>query len=452
MRKIQNDIFETICNRENLILAWRRVENSYHHGDVWFDELELSAYKFNLLNNIEKLSEKMKTGTYQMRPIKPAPYPKGKKVVKDDGENEHEELRVRQSFCIHVEDQIVWMAVYGVLGPYFEEDMPAWSYGNRLFLNTWKDENGHWINGVYRTTSKNFYRKWTQGWPLYRHQLAASIKRKAFPGEKDEDVCDDSQLETIAENEAQENTAFRLPYLEKDYFPKDGYHHKLFYMSIDLEKFYPSVKMDRIKTKLLTSFPIENPNFTTLIDSITKFDVAFDGYEGQAFSDEELAQMDLYRDVVFDGLPTGLIVAGALANLYLLDIDLKVVEKLKSDTKHHILHFRYVDDHLFLSESADKLREWEKWYIQELESIGLKVNESKTDKEPIKLDSQYPTPLLTQTLHKISEIARMPLDLLNSNEFSMVFRDLQMLLVTDFPEEEIKRERELLLLVPCCRA
>lgn len=439
MRKIQNDIFETICSRENLILAWRRVENSYHHGDVWFDELELSAYKFNLLNNIEKLSEKMKTGTYQMRPIKPAPYPKGKKVVKDDGENEHEELRVRQSFCIHVEDQIVWMAVYGVLEPYFEEDMPAWSYGNRLFLNTWKDENGHWINGVYRTTSKNFYRKWTQGWPLYRHQLAASIKRKAFPGEKDEDVCDDSQLETIAENEAQENTAFRLPYLEKDYFPKDGYHHKLFYMSIDLEKFYPSVKMDRIKTKLLTSFPIENPNFTTLIDSITKFDVAFDGYEGQAFSDEELAQMDLYRDVVFDGLPTGLIVAGALANLYLLDIDLKVVEKLKSDTKHHILHFRYVDDHLFLSESADKLREWEKWYIQELESIGLKVNESKTDKEPIKLDSQYPTPLLTQTLHKISEIARMPLDLLNSNEFSMVFRDLQMLLVTDFPEEEIKK-------------
>lgn len=54
MRNIQKNIFETICSRENLILAWRRVENSYHHGDVWFDELELSAYKFNLLNNIEK--------------------------------------------------------------------------------------------------------------------------------------------------------------------------------------------------------------------------------------------------------------------------------------------------------------------------------------------------------------------------------------------------------------
>ncbi len=439
MRNIQKNIFETICSRENLILAWRRVENSYHHGDVWFDELELSAYKFNLLNNLEKLSEKMKTGTYQMRPIKPAPYPKGKKVVKDDGENELEELRVRQSFCIYVEDQVVWMAVYGVLGPYFEEDMPAWSYGNRLFLNTWKDEKGNWINGVYRTTSKNFYRKWTQGWPLYRHQLAACIKRKAFPGEKDEDVCDDSQLETIAENEAQVNSAFKVPYLEKDYFPKDSYHPKLFYMSIDLEKFYPSVKMDRIKTILLNSFPLNNPYFTALIVAITKFDVTYDGFEGQPFSDEELAEMDLYKDVVFDGLPTGLLVAGALANLYLLEIDQKVEERLRKDNKHHILHFRYVDDHLFLSENEEKLIEWKVWYIQELNKIGLNVNAAKTDTEPIELDSQYPTPLLTQTLHKISEIAKMPLDLLSTNEFSMVYRDLQMLLVTDFPEQEIKK-------------
>ena len=439
MREIQNNIFETICSRENLILAWRRVENSYHHGDVWFDELELSAYKFNLLNNIEKLSEKMKTGTYQMRPIKPAPYPKGKKVVKDDGENEHEELRVRQSFCIHVEDQIVWMAVYGVLGSYFEEDMPAWSYGNRLFLNTWKDENGHWINGVYRTTSKLFYRKWQQGWPLYRHMLAACIKRKAFSGELDEKNCDDSELEAIAENEAQVNKTFRLPYLEKDYFPKDGYHPKLFYMSIDLEKFYPSVKMDRIKTILLNSFPIENSNFAALIETITKFEVAYDGFDGQPFSDDELAEMDLYKDVIFDGLPTGLLVAGALANLYLLEIDLKVEEKLRKDNKHHILHFRYVDDHLFLSENEEKLIEWKVWYIQELNKIGLNVNAAKTDTEPIELDSQYPTPLLTQTLHKISEIAKMPLDLLSTNEFSMVYRDLQMLLVTDFPEQEIKK-------------
>lgn len=45
MRKIQEHLFEAICSKENLILAWRRVENSYQHGDVWFDELEISAFK-----------------------------------------------------------------------------------------------------------------------------------------------------------------------------------------------------------------------------------------------------------------------------------------------------------------------------------------------------------------------------------------------------------------------
>lgn len=135
MRQIQDKLFEAICSKENLILAWRRVENSYHHGDVWFDELERSAFKFNLVENIERLSEQMKKGEYRMKPIKPAPYPKGMKVKKDEGGQETKELRVRQSFCINVEDQVVWMAVYGILGPYFEEEMPG---GGNASLELWK--------------------------------------------------------------------------------------------------------------------------------------------------------------------------------------------------------------------------------------------------------------------------------------------------------------------------
>ena len=84
MRKIQEHLFEAICSKENLILAWRRVENSYQHGDVWFDELEISAFKFNLVQNIARLSEQMKKGNYKMKPIKPAPYPKGMKVSQNE--------------------------------------------------------------------------------------------------------------------------------------------------------------------------------------------------------------------------------------------------------------------------------------------------------------------------------------------------------------------------------
>ena len=120
-----------------------------------------------------------------------------------------------------------------------------------------------------------------------------------------------------------------------------------YYIAIDLEKFYPSVKMDRIRKILLDNSPIGDTHFVSLVNALTKFEIVNDSSDGNAFSEEELSEMDLYKDVVFDGLPTGLLVAGALANLYLLEIDLKVIERLKSVKTHRIMHFRYVDDHLF---------------------------------------------------------------------------------------------------------
>lgn len=49
------------------------------------------------------------------------------------------------------------------------------------------------------------------------------------------------------------------------------------------------------------------------------------------FSEQELNEMGLNADVDFEGLPTGLLVAGALANLYLLDLDKKVINRLKTE-------------------------------------------------------------------------------------------------------------------------
>lgn len=442
-RNIQNNLFETICSKENLMLAWRRVENSFKHGNIWYDELELAAYKFNLVNNLEKLSDVLLKGTYQMRPIKPAPYPKGcKKLDKEmqngDGIGQEVELRIRQSFAINIEDQLVWMAICGVLGPYFEEQMPAWSYGNRLYLNTWKDKDGHWINGVYRTTSVNFYRKWTQGWPLYRHSLSACIKRMAFPQENITagGVYQVDDILTIEENAAQVNQAFKLKYLDKDYFTGEK-KEKLYYVALDLTKFYPHVKMAKIGTIIKTRFNNQCEEFYNLIDAITNFEISYESQGKLEFTETELKEMDLDCEVCFDGLPTGLIVAGALANIYMLELDRKVDARLSREIEHHILHFRYVDDHLMLSDDKSKLESWKNWYIGELDALGLDINNEKTEEDVI--DSYYPTPLLTHTLHKISDIAKQPLDLLNGNEFNMVYRDLQMLLVTEFPEQEIKK-------------
>ena len=55
------------------------------------------------------------------------------------------------------------------------------------------------------------------------------------------------------------------------------------------------------------------------------------------------------------------------------------------------------------------------------------------------VDSFYPTPLMTQTLQKVSMLSKEKLPLLSGAEFNLVFKDLQTMLVTDIPETEIKK-------------
>ena len=61
--------------------------------------------------------------------------------------------------------------------------------------------------------------------------LAVCIKRMTFPEKKDEEVCDESNLQAIEENDAQVNLAFKLPYLEKGYLGTEGYHTRLYYVA-----------------------------------------------------------------------------------------------------------------------------------------------------------------------------------------------------------------------------
>lgn len=128
---------------------------------------------------------------------------------------------------------------------------------------------------------------------------------------------------------------------------------------MDLEKFYPSVEVSKIRTILKNRFVRQSQEFYSLIDVITDFKVGYgDELNDIPFTDAELEEMNLSRDVRFVGLPTGLIVAGALANIFLLELDKKVVARLSHEAEHHIMHFRYVDDHLMLSDDKGKLDTW----------------------------------------------------------------------------------------------
>ena len=460
-------LMDQVTSLENMMLAWRKLERAFNYGDVWYDELLIAEFKMNLVENLRELSVSILNGEYTMLSIRPIPFPKG-------GRDENDELKVRQSFFIDFRDQLVWMAVCNVIGHIFDRQMPAWSYGNRLYVSMWqeKEENGQkvWKVGNYRNTSRNFYRKWTQSWPLMRRRITASLKMMAG---LEKDDFDTTEQQTQEDNMAlgEKHKYLQLAYLEDGYFEKrEKPLAQLYWAGIDLTKFYQQVKLSQVRDIILNglkSYVQDDTTIDELIAKLCDFEVDYSDYDYEG-GDEDLKTMQLDGRPLFEGLPTGLIVAGFLANVFMLQIDTEVNKAL--ETNHDVIHFRYVDDHVIIATSAKILFDWTAWYQELLAQHGLDVNIEKlapdgiseklsdrkkkqgevyiSDYEDLLLpvidteasiDPFFPTPLMTQTLQKVSQLQGMNLNLLSNKEFAIVFSELQSLLVADLSEQEIKK-------------
>lgn len=449
--------FDRITSIENLMLAWKKLERSFHHGEVWYDELDLAAFKFRLTENLIRIKNEIENGTYAMEAIVPAPYPKANEKPKD-GEKLGK-MRIRQSFQIDIRDQLVWMAITNVIGEVFERLMPAWSYGNRLYVPIWKDPETKQLKvGYYRSSNPRIYKKWSNSWPLMRKHISVSIKQLAKVNLNE----DDNSI--VEDNNQISDDYFKLPYLTKEYFNNADSKQVLFWTGLDLSKFYEKVDMRRIASMIKDKVKEEDEETTIklhrLIDSVTNFKVSLYTFDEEKDYDA-LKDMQLEDYENFHGLPTGLEVAGFIANVYMLDIDLAVKRKLATKEFKNLIHFRYVDDHVFIAREPETLYKWVMWYKKLITSapFGLQVNEdkvepqelgsaydeSKSEDEAVGLIRQfgaispnYPAPLLTMAMKKVSQIAKQDLSLMTESERGMMFKDLQMLLVSDLPEQEIK--------------
>lgn len=444
-----------IYSIENLTLAWRKIEKAFEYGDVWFDPLLMAAFKMNLADNISALSLEIAEGRYTPSAIKPVPFPKSA-----DSEGHP---RVRQSFIVEIKDQLVWVAICNVIGWKFDKQMPAWSYGNRLFLYMWK-EDGVWKFGNYRHSYRHLYKKWNQSWPAMRKRITTSLQCMARIRQDDmrdefQQICEQERSVVVTEgDEENKDNYIRLKYLAPGYFDDGEEIRELFWMGVDLEKFYQKVRLPIVieKIKNTLELPYDDP-ILSLLQRLSAYTIDYSDYlNGNAEADGYLSAMQLgERPECIDFLPTGLLVAGFLANVYMLDIDRLIDKKL--DYNKDIIHFRYVDDHVFISTKPDILYVWVKEYISLIKEHGLIVNnekiepngvwnESDDDGTIIKnirtkayIEPRHPNPLMTQTLTKVSNLSNLNLNLLSEKEFDLVFNDLQSLLVTEIPEQEIKR-------------
>lgn len=439
-------LVKQIASMDNLMLAWRKIENLFVPGDIWFDPLRLTAFKYRLKDNLEMISQRLESGAYRLHEIKPVPFPK----KKEEGEDIPP---IRQSFIVDVADQLVWVAVCNVIGVRLDTRMPAWSYGNRLYLYWWKDAADKWQIGNYRNSTPTLYRNWNQSWPQMKRRITVSLKKMSFTGELDEEE------EKVYRQEQDTTLEYaKLKYLQPGYFDhfKSDKTDTLFWIGLDLTKFYPNVSIKKTKEIIIRELEAAgDTQFVDLLSGLCDFVLDISDFDGRE-DDLKLMGIEDLEIASFDGLPTGLLVSGFLANVFMLDIDRKADAYL--DQHHDVIHFRYVDDHVIIGRTPEATQQWVETYLKLLKENGLRINEKKAEPKSVlkeegdsyevdlhlletigAVDSFYPTPLMTQTLQKVSMLSKEKLPLLSGSEFNLVFKDLQTMLVTDIPETEIKK-------------
>jgi len=447
-----------VTDQLNLRLAWEKVRRASTPGDAWIDEIELAGFELELERNLQNIAAEMIKGRYRLRPLKPTAFPKN--------QSKGGEQQVRQYFNVAVRDQVAWTAVVNVIGEHLDPLMPAWSYGNRLFRSIWVDTDDD--DGIprrkigrYRHSSGRIYLPFGQSWPIFRRHVFLSTM--AMTGQEGKYTNTDEDAEELGLQELLPEE-YQCPFVLKKHW--DKYHSSegkkdLFWCSLDLKKFYPKLKLNIIQCNIIEFLPAKfRTEASILIKSMMVFKVDTDNW-----TDEDLQRLEKIElkanQRTFSGIPTGLYVAGFLANVGLLKVDLEVKERLKS---RGVAHFRFVDDHIVLAYSFDELVNWIDEYLTILAQsrTGAKVNPDKIEPEALakylvlrrkhrksigderteaekkcKLNPQFPSPLMTKTLALVSAIARTDFDLLEESELVSLTDQLEHMLLVELPEAEI---------------
>ena len=445
---------------ENLNYAWKKAKRLYSMSDGYIDQGELANFELNLESQLKRIHQKFKDGSYRTKSLRALPRPK--KMEENNSVN-------RQYFHVAVEDQVAWLAVVNALGPALDKLMPPWSYGNRLYRPAWYEDEEHPKSklelGPYRHASGHLYRKFQHSWPLFRRHivLTARSMSKKFNYKKIDNLDPAERLAAISAR------AEKLPYLETKFWSAvvpDRVETDLYFASIDLKQFFPSISNGAVLNGLLSANEVEEEEFEKiygLLNDMLRF--RLNHIELPEFTTKLVEPK--FRKRLIKGIPTGLFVAGFLSNVAMLSVDKRVSKRI-IEVKS-VAHFRFVDDHAILAYSFDSLCSWINWYKNQLEEceIGVKVNEEKYDPKSLaewlseqqftqklsthktqgkenkaivdtKIDGANPTKLLTKTLGQVSAIATSNANLLNDKDLEERLKHLEWLLLADIPDREIR--------------
>ncbi len=451
--------FQRLLHPSNLNYAWAKAKRQFNLDDGYVDRGEIAEFELDLERRLKKIHKRFASGSYYLTKLKPLPRPK--KYEGQDPIN-------RQYYHVAIDDQVAWIALVNVLGPELDKLMPAWSYGNRIFRNAWyeldEDESSSVLEiGPYRHSSGHLYRKFQHSWPLFRRHVALTARKMVRSKKLDETDLDQADQLALAAGNAD-----RLLYLSDKFWRRSQHARsgtEIYHASIDLKQFYPNVSHEAILRGIGMAgdeFAIGEPLYN-LIEQMLRFRLDAAKFPIGGYKNVE----PRFSKGKVRGIPTGLYVAGFLANVAMLPVDQIVDNALRE--KRAIAHFRFVDDHTILSYDFDELCEWIDWYCDLIkDKTGVDVNVDKFDPQSLgawisrkskgpdeslssklqktkdaaidetRMDGANPTKLLTKTLAQVSAIAGTNVDILDDSDLIERLQQLEWLLLADLPEREIR--------------
>jgi hypothetical protein len=452
-------VYERLLSQENLNFAWIKAKNIYRAADGFIDFGEIASFELDLENRLLDIHRQFERGKYHLKKIRPLPRPK---KISDELQSIN-----RQYYHVAIEDQVAWIALVNALGPELDLRMQPWSYGNRLYRPAWYETDevsGSTLEiGPYRHASGHLYRKFQHSWPLFRRHVTLTARMMVLRRNLQSEEMD--QPDRLAAVSAQQA---KLAYFQPGFWPQQiplSNSSDLYHASIDLKQFYPTLNIEAVIEGLAEAGAMEEPKIASLVSGMLNFQIDMAGMPDTAL---ERVDPPFLRGEV-RGIPTGLFVAGFLANVAMLPVDRIVAERI--DSNRDIAHFRFVDDHTLIAYDFDKLCDWIVWYenLLELKGIGPKVNQEKSDppglsewiarlkvrsspdelskkdvtayhlaKREARLDGKNPTRLMTKTLAQVSAIAATDIHILDDDDLAERLRMLEWLLLADIPEREIR--------------
>lgn len=387
--KVHHSLETVLASPENLYWAWLKYQQYLQGAHCWIDEARLACFEANLQAELDAIGAQFKALTYRTSSIRPLPLPSHDKKREPN----------RYIFDISVRDQVAWIAFVNIVGPGLDWQMPAWSYGGRLYRSSWDtvvDGSTVSKNGCYRHSNGYLYRNLNISWSLYQRHIF--LTARAMVG-----LLDPSDLEAperkVIDQEHHLYRKHKLPYLQEGYWSPQN-DRKVYRAQLSFNTAPSAGNLAAILDNLVNFSPEFKPQIQQLASSLLDFRLDLDDWEAANQAEFEFLRLEHGMDCI----PEGLAVADFLKNVALMAVDSSIAGQqsvtdptLQPDVPENtIAHFRFGHKHDFLSRDFSDLVNWLNQYQTLCARYGCRVMPDWQSIEPQSFSTYWKYAQVTQ--------------------------------------------------------